>query len=101
MSFDLLVKLQSKCTNFKVVLMLRDNEDAWFESFKTMMDYSEKQYGFLKYLRPLSKSLQRFLTWENAMFAATLVSCQQIIFTAFKIINIISFKRQYYINFFK
>ena len=54
--------------------MVRDNEDAWFKSFKTMMEYSEKQYGFLKYLRPLSKSLQRFLTWENAMFAATLVS---------------------------
>ena len=58
--------------------MLRDNEDAWFKSFKTMIEYSEAKYWYVRYMIPFSKSLQRFLNWENAMFAATLVSYQQI-----------------------
>ena len=59
--------------------MVRDNEDAWFKSFKTMMEYSEAKYWYIKYMIPFSKSLQRFLNWENAMFAATFVSCLEII----------------------
>ena len=59
--------------------MLRD-EDAWFKSFQTMLDYSEKNYWYLAYLKPFSKSLVRFINWEEAMFSATFVSYLKINF---------------------
>ena len=50
------------------------DKDAWFNSFKTMLEYSTTTYWYIKYIKCFSKSLRRFLNWEEAMFSAAFVS---------------------------
>ncbi|CAK8689430.1 unnamed protein product [Clavelina lepadiformis] len=56
----------------KVILTLRD-EDDWFQSFKSMIDWANKKYWPIHYLRYISPTLNRMLNWQVWLFTTTVV----------------------------
>lgn len=57
----------------KVILMTRD-KDAWYKSFKGMIDESAKRYWYMEYFRAISPSLRTFLGFESRLFEMTVGS---------------------------
>ncbi|XP_076811980.1 uncharacterized protein LOC143458954 [Clavelina lepadiformis] len=54
----------------KVILTLRD-EDDWFQSFKSMIDWANNKYWPIHYLRYISPTLNRMLNWQVWLFTTT------------------------------